>query len=233
MGEEDPSIFAKGSAWVAPRLTSKTPRGKRCARARALEAISRPAPPPRPTRWHWGLDQALPGDIQFSRLPGAFQQRWSRSGWDSKGSGQLPLFQGFRGEWGEGGKGILLGGGQVHGAGSDSWAGRKTCRTTGDRGPGEKSGHKPGCRPLRATHHPPGLHASAEDPAATKSSSSGRGVAAEALGTAGWRRADSVGWGQGRQETGGRGAGAWDAAAGGFGFRRKNTNFRKKFGDFF
>ena len=35
MGEEDPSIFAKGSAWVAPRLTSKTPRGKRCARARA------------------------------------------------------------------------------------------------------------------------------------------------------------------------------------------------------
>ena len=34
MGEEDPSIFAKGSAWVAPRLTSRKSRGERCARAR-------------------------------------------------------------------------------------------------------------------------------------------------------------------------------------------------------
>lgn len=132
-------------------------------------------------------------------LPGAFQQRWSRSGGDSKGSGQLPLFQGLRGGWREGDKGTLLGGGQVHGAGSDSRAGRKTCRTTGAGGPGVKSGHKPGCRPPRVTHHPLELHASAEDRAATKSSSSRRGVGAEALETAGRRRADSAGRGQGRQ----------------------------------
>ena len=114
-------------------------------------------------------------------------------------------------------------------AGSDSRAGRETCRTTGAGGPGVKSG----CRPPRVTHHPPGLRASAEDPAATKSSSSGRGVGPRRwrARVGGARTAQDEG--RGARGGGGRGAGAWDAAAGGFGFRRKNTDFRGKFGDFF
>ena len=121
MGEEDPSLFAKGSAWVAPRLTSKKPRGDRCARARARAGSDQPPCATSQTdTLTLGAGPGAARGYSVCPLPGAFQQRWSRSGWDSKGSGQLPLFQGLRGERGEGGKGILLGGGQVHGAGSDS-----------------------------------------------------------------------------------------------------------------
>lgn len=91
-------------------------------------------------------------------LPGAFQQRWSRSGGDPKGSGQLPLFQGLRGGWREGDKGTLLGGGQVHGAGSDSRAGRKTCRTTGGWGTRGKVGAQAGMPPTQS--HSPSSRAS-------------------------------------------------------------------------
>lgn len=196
MGEEDSSIFAKGSAWVAPRLTS----GKswvNAARARWKQSAALRHLPDRHV--DMGAGPGAARGCSVCPLPGAFQQRWSRSGGDSKGSGQLPLFQGLRGGWREEDKGTLLGGGAGARGGSDSRAGRKTCRMTGAGGPGVKSGHKSGCRPPRVTHHPLGLHASAEDPAATKSSSSGRGVGAKALETAGRRRADSAGRGQGRQ----------------------------------
>lgn len=109
------------------------------------------------------------------------------------------------------------------------------------------------CNPaLGGTHHPLALRARAEDQAAAKPSSSGHWVGAKVLGTADPRRADSTGRGPGRGRGRGQGrrgwrrargaasgreprrvgAGAWDATAGGFSFKR-NTVLGKTFGIFF
>ena len=114
MGEEDPSIFAKAQLGWHPASPAENP-GVNAARARWKQSAALRHLPDR----HVDMG-AGPGAAQGCSacpLPGAFQQRWSRSGGDSKGSGQPPLFQGLRGGWREGDKGTLLGGGRCTGQG--------------------------------------------------------------------------------------------------------------------